>query len=310
MWGCAPLLVLLTSNLTEIEPHVVWRPLAFSLLFALAVFGLLRLIVRDWQKAALLASWFLMLFFTYGHVYALLKEVRLAGMLIGRHRLLFPLWGLLLIGGSFWILRKVRDFEVWTMILNLMLLFVLVFQVAQVGFYLFDQATTPLTLESDSGLKVEDADSLPDIYVIILDAYGRADALEQYYGFDNTPFLTELSDMGFETVPCARSNYQYKVLSIPSLLNMGYIDELTDDQVDKHTTCILLVDNLLRRSLKELGYTFVTFEIQVPWLQIEDSDVYYDFTAASRFNALKPFELMYLESTGGLVVMDSFAAQT
>jgi hypothetical protein len=54
----------------------------------------------------------------------------------------------------------------------------------------------------------------------------------------------------------------------------------------------------------------VTFEIQVPWLQIQDSDVYYDFTSASHFNALKPFELMYLESTWGLAVMDTFAAQT
>ena len=29
----------------------------------------------------------------------------------------------------------------------------------------------------------------PDIYYIILDAYGRADVLEEMFGYDNTPFL-------------------------------------------------------------------------------------------------------------------------
>jgi hypothetical protein len=36
----------------------------------------------------------------------------------------------------------------------------------------------------------------PDIYLIVLDGYSRADVLEQYYGFDNRPFLDGLRRRG------------------------------------------------------------------------------------------------------------------
>ncbi len=65
---------------------------------------------------------------------------------------------------------------------------------------------------------------LPDVYYIILDAYGRADRLKQFYGYDNTPFLDALRKRGFYIAQNSRANYDQTCLCLPSSLNMNYLD--------------------------------------------------------------------------------------
>ena len=66
----------------------------------------------------------------------------------------------------------------------------------------------------------------PDIYYIILDAYSRDDVLQDFYQYDNGPFISELEALGFYVARCSRSNYASTRLSLPSSLNMDYIDNL------------------------------------------------------------------------------------
>jgi hypothetical protein len=68
--------------------------------------------------------------------------------------------------------------------------------------------------------------SQPDIYVILLDGYPRADVLEYAFGIDNSPFEDELRQRGFEIAPAAHSDYLWTHVSLSSMLNMAYVEEI------------------------------------------------------------------------------------
>jgi hypothetical protein len=71
-------------------------------------------------------------------------------------------------------------------------------------------------------LSAENTARLPSVYHIILDEYGREDALQKIYGFDNSDFLQRLKERGFYVADKATSNYRATQLSIPSLMSMSY----------------------------------------------------------------------------------------
>jgi hypothetical protein len=306
LWGILPLLIFFVNNISEVSIDALWRPLGISVLFSLVVFGISKIFIKNWDQSALMASWSLFLFFTYGHVYSLLKDIEISNLVLGRHRLILPLWLVLFTVGAILILRKKNDIKFWTLFLNVMLLSGILLQGLQLGTYFYNLNTTRVEITADRNLAYGGSEPLPDIYLIILDAYGRADVYEKYYQFDNSEFINQLEEFGFEIIPCARSNYEHTAVAIPSLLNMDYMHVLTED-VNQFTSRELLVNNKIRQMLGELGYVFVTFDTQYAWLTIEDADVFYDIETTSQFNFLQPFEVMFIETTGGLIFLDGVA---
>jgi hypothetical protein len=63
------------------------------------------------------------------------------------------------------------------------------------------------------------AQRLPDVYVILLDAYPSADVLRERFGIDNRPFEDSLRALGFRIPRALRSNYANTLMSLNSLLN-------------------------------------------------------------------------------------------
>ena len=94
---------------------------------------------------------------------------------------------------------------------------------------------------------------IPDIYHIILDAHS---------GFANeelcdSTFKEALEERGFHVYENFMSNYTQTYLSLPSLLNMDYIDNLLGDQNQYYhstTTYPLYPDNIVWKQLKTIGY--------------------------------------------------------
>ncbi len=98
----------------------------------------------------------------------------------------------------------------------------------------------------------------PDIYYIILDEYTRNDALGE---FDNSEFLSELERRGFYVASKATSNYTKSIKSIPSSLNMSYLDDLGLRSPETDSDLIEIGQyNALAEILKRLGYTYVHLE--------------------------------------------------
>ena len=62
----------------------------------------------------------------------------------------------------------------------------------------------------------------PNVYFMILDAYGRADTLKLALGFDNDRFLGELERLGFFIPRHSVSNYPATNASVASMLSLDY----------------------------------------------------------------------------------------
>jgi hypothetical protein len=69
----------------------------------------------------------------------------------------------------------------------------------------------------------------PDVYLLLLDGYPRADTLATDFGFDNGPWLAEMAELGFVAAEQSHSNYPLTVLTLASMLNARHIDELIPD---------------------------------------------------------------------------------
>src|SRR5512136_1762069 len=80
LYSASPILSLLATNFEVIDPRAAIRALVVAVAAAIVLVVVLRLILRDWARASLLAAGLLLLFFSYGHVYDLLRHVTIAGL--------------------------------------------------------------------------------------------------------------------------------------------------------------------------------------------------------------------------------------
>jgi hypothetical protein len=66
----------------------------------------------------------------------------------------------------------------------------------------------------------------PDIYVILLDGYPRADVLDRKFGIDDTPFLDALEGLGFDVGTENHSNYVFTQLTLASVFQMRHLEDV------------------------------------------------------------------------------------
>lgn len=65
-----------------------------------------------------------------------------------------------------------------------------------------------------------------DVVVVMLDGYPRADTLATRFDLDNTPFLDELEERGFDVSSRSRSNYPLTALTLASMFQMRHIADI------------------------------------------------------------------------------------
>ena len=87
----------------------------------------------------------------------------------------------------------------------------------------------PLAIGSGSPSTVSAAEideEAPDIVVILLDGYPRADAAAEMVGVDNSRFLAALEDRGFRLAERSRSNYTATWATLASMLHGTYLEAI------------------------------------------------------------------------------------
>jgi hypothetical protein len=270
LFAAAPVLALYTTNAEQILVREALE-LLLAMVLIIAVFWTFFAFMygRRWDKGASLASLFIFTFFAYER---LLPTTSPAGSLI---KLLCWL-GCVLAGGLF-IGRSRRDFRQFTAFLNVVSLgwmaailvpwayYMLFFARAanvQADTYIADWnevVNTPIPLSGER----PDPSALPDIYYVIMDGYGRADALKTWYGYDNNDFLSFLKDSGFFVASESRSNYAQTALSQSSSLNFQYLDQIPRQISAQSSNRLpleaMLESNRLFHILKQVGYRIITF---------------------------------------------------
>jgi hypothetical protein len=104
----------------------------------------------------------------------------------------------------------------------------------------------------------------PDIYVILLDGYPRADVLKRRFGIDNEPFLGDLEHLGFDVGTDNQSNYVFTQLTLASMFQMRYLDEVAGvapliGKEGGHVNALrnAMVDSPAFAALRKAGYEIV-----------------------------------------------------
>jgi len=309
--GLFPVSSLAAYNISQADLSLTYRSFLISLVLTILLFGLLRLALHEWSRAAFLVACLLVLFFSYGQVYTLLLNLHifkagLAGHIQAGHAVLLPVWLGLAALAIWFTVRGSIDLAAASPFLTLISAVLLIYPLFQISRFEIMHRAQGRTQPGGATAPVA---SRPDIYYIILDAYERADTLKLVYDYDNSDFLTELNGRGFYIANCSQSNYAYTQSSLASSLNLETLDSLSvtsNAQADP-----LVQENTVRRFLKAQGYKIVAFETGFRWTQWEDADVYYHYRYDARY--LNEFEALFLRTTImrlPLDVMDSEQAGT
>jgi hypothetical protein len=301
LFSIFPVLSLAAHNISEISLDVILRPLFVSLLMGLILFGLMRFILRDWYRAALAVLTVIFFFFIYGQVYNILEDVTFGNVSIFRHRTLLPLYGILLVVLLYLIARRLKQPRTFTLWLNLLSIYLLIYPVSKIVLNVLQQSSANRAVHESSSQIVTSANQ-PDIYYIILDAYGREDILSNLLGYDNSGFLNSLRQRGFYVADCSQSNYAYTEFSLPSSLNYDYIDHLNVSH-DRNGRVALLKHGAVRSFLKANGYKVVAFPTGWSFTEWKDADLYLDFEHP--VTALTEFESLILDTTVVRVAYDA-----
>lgn len=267
LFAIYPVLFLYAHNVDFVPLSDIFVPTAITIGVAVLLFSLLSLISKDKQRAGLLVSLFVGLFFSYGHFCSALVHFRFAvgAFVIGRHGVLNLAWDILLGLGVFFLVKTRRSLHVATNFLNvvaaslvmLSLINIVSFQVKG-STWLSNRSAEDLEAEP---VDLEEINTFPDIYYIILDAYGSANVLQKYWGYDNHEFLDYLRGRGFYIASESKSNYAMSFLSLASSLNMEYINYLSDvlgaESKNRNPPYQMIQDSRAMRFLKSKGYKFI-----------------------------------------------------
>jgi hypothetical protein len=239
-----PLLILISRQRAALEPE--------SLLFVaisltgLAIFAhmiLTRIIGSGWSALAYV-SVSLVIFWHWPEDFG-------GGWLIGT-----ILWALSLAGVSS--VARNRYFAIGSLAVSVTFTGVLT------GFLVVEtiSAPPPVVDGKEAVPLVELADT-PDITLIVLDGYGRRDIMRDLYGHDNSGFLGQLENEGFDVADRSTTPYSITHLAIPALLEMALVHEPGDHLSPSDQSAVKQIisgDNNLVRILKGAGYQYIHSE--------------------------------------------------
>lgn len=267
-----PVVSVYSANLAYVPPTHLWRPLLVVVL-ATAAFGLaFGLAFRSAARGAAAATVLTLCLFGYAW----------ATDWIGRQPVFYGLapigiWGIgtaVLLAFAAWKVKVVRP-------LNVLASFLTVVALANVGLRLVQaQSLGARGPRAALGASVSGANASgarPDIVYIILDGYGRSDAVRRAIGYDNSAFIEGLRKRGFYVADQSHSNYCQTELSLSSSLNMDFVQRLLPnvrkDTEERKPLAGLVEDNEVVRRLRAKGYRFVAITSGFPPVTFEGADL-------------------------------------
>ncbi len=305
--GIFPVLSLYAHNQSQLQPGAAWRSLAVILAGTALVFVLLRRITGDWTLAGFLTTYSSFMFFLYGPVKDITTQQKIHFGIINleSNRYLISLWLIIFLAGFWLVVRKVPRSETSLITFNLMALATLILPLISITSYTLSNPS--LSTAKQPKVSVSQASTTqPDIYYIILDMYGRSDAIQSGFGYDNSAFLDSLKKQGFYVAACSTANYTLTQLSMASSLNMNYLPALGNQFTAGHSydskAASLIRDNAVRRYLAQYGYAFVSFETRYPFLNITDADVLLSMPNQNKY--IQPFEIVLLNQTPAMLAVN------
>ena len=278
LFGIYPVLALYSLNTSLVPVTEVPLPLGLSVGLTLAFWLIVSLVLRSFARGAIAASVGILGVFAYGHlgnVYSLVAGTRKT---FDTDFMLFWIWCGTFVPVMIAACWKWRRREQITQAFNFAALILTAFPVISITaswISVWQGFRVTHALGSSHSLQVNQR---PDVYYIILDGYGRSDALKRVIGFSNDTFIGGLKKRGFIIPSNSRSNYCETELSISSSLNLDYLQSLLPD-LNSNWKDRSVLDRLIDRSevskyLRSLGYGYDAITTGFPAIQPNSADLW------------------------------------
>jgi len=260
-----PIIFLFSQNV-NVFLEVIILPLLLIVAATFLLWVLIGFLLKNNIKSGLIVSLGLVLFFSYGHLYNILKESFLRYPIFEMHLILLSVYLIMFIGISTYIIKKERKLNNVTKIINVVAVSVIILPLIGIGqFFIIDSYSV---MESEDGLEdsnqIAKLNKFPDIYYIIPDGYAGSKSLQTIYNYDNSNFQNFLIEKGFFVATESYTNYQTTGISIPSTLNMNYINHIYDETKSANTIdkelFYLSRDTTVIKNFKSKGYTTYAIE--------------------------------------------------
>ena len=287
---------------TQINAAQTLRPLIILLLLTGLAILVIQQVVKDRHYTNYIIVMIPVVFLVYRSLYGLLKlNIPLQADYFALALLLFlGILYAIVINRRVW--KSIRNPAQITNYFTLVFAVLLAFQGMRLGrdFYylLTNRGYSPVMAVSTLTDEVHlQSNTQPDIYVIILDGYGRQDVLQDIYAYDNSEFISQLEERGFYVVKDNHSNYVQTPYAMASLWNYEYLQPWDSSTDYPRYLLEPIQNNRVFQLLNEIGYTTVSFEGELIFTQIKDSDVYLsNFLPLNKFESLllvdSPFEAL------------------
>jgi len=267
-----PAIFLYSQNIEMVLFGDVITPLLFILGITIVLVSVLRLVFKTWIKAGLLTSLIMILALSFGpyYEYCYNWEIPFYPKNIRWDHNFYKWTSLCLIILTSWRLFKSKGKLLKiNSLLNFVSALLLVFSLYTIVDFKRQEAKTSdeIFMETVSDTTEGIQKVRPTIYYLVMDAYGRNDVLKEYFDFDNSPFTDYLKDKGFYVADKAISNYGQTILSIPSALNMEYLDSVISVLGEKHESrwpmSKVLNNNKVLSFLKSQKYKSISFDASI-----------------------------------------------
>ena len=260
-----PSLFIFLDNINEIPFRDLFLPLITSV-FIIVIFWSILTFFFGQKKSALISTLiiFMIILFAYVRnslIYADMLDLRM----FASNYILIPIFGFFGICLIIYILKKEFSPKV-NQTLNIMSLVIFGFLFSQIGLFLindesFDEAQRLLHVPI---FEMKETLPTPNVYLILLDAYSGNILLEEDFGYDNSKFFEQLRDRGFFVKERSFSNYPNTELSMPSIMNMNYLDFLIEiqgeDSNDMRLTQKIWNENKVMQVFEANGYYIYAFQ--------------------------------------------------
>jgi hypothetical protein len=317
--GVYPILYLFARNIVFIPFVDTIRTLAITFGLTLLFLVGFRVILKNWAKAGILCTMLLIFFFSFGHIAILLQTWSTDHGWSVNVSILAITW-LLIFLILFFIVMRTKVTEKTTQVLNFISLILVLFPLTTIITTSIDRirsnqfeknalAEMRGEQEAEASMVELPESEKPDIYFIILDAYERADILDELYDYDNSPFMNALQDRGFYNVNSSRSNFLSTTYSLNTSLNLLYINDFPTPLFKQAR--YNLYTNYVNDFLRDQGYEIVVFDSGTGDSNYQYADLFLSPPSIQQEEPLvSPFEQLLIRTTLGWVFINSASSTT
>jgi len=264
LFAIFPIVFIYSHNIHELQIKFIVIPILLILFVIIVILLLLKLLFKSSTKAGIVLSFMLILFIVYGNLHTELFGFEIAGINVGSNTILVIPFLIIFGSGIYFLVKTKNKLENPSKLFNVVSITLIVVVSLNAGLY---YAQNPEIKHSESleilSLPNVEQSILPDIYYIILDEYAGSISLKKDFNFDNSDFILALSERDFYIPSTSYSNYPNTILSVPSTLNMQYLnflgEEVGVESKDQRLVREIWNNNLVMKNLKSKGYHITSF---------------------------------------------------